>query len=66
MLCELDIEKTYDNINWGFLDHMIKRISFKNKWCKLINSCITAILFTVMVNGELSSFFQDIQSVETM
>ena len=30
-LCKLDVEKAYDNVNWGFLRYMLQRCGFSRK-----------------------------------
>lgn len=38
ILCKLDLEKTYDKVNWEFLDYMLGRMDFKKKWRKWMKS----------------------------
>ena len=33
MICKLDIEKTYDNVNWEVLLKLLKKMGFGEKWC---------------------------------
>lgn len=58
ILCKLDMEKTYDHVNWKFMDYMLGRLIFGNKQRKWMNTCITTTSFAVMVNGWSSSFFK--------
>lgn len=32
VLCKLDMEKSNDHVNWGFIDHMLARINFGITW----------------------------------
>ena len=41
VLCKLDIEKAYDNLNWTFLFSVMDRMGFGKKWIDLIKWCIT-------------------------
>ena len=34
VICKLDIEKAYFNVDWGFLQYMLERMSFGAKWRK--------------------------------
>lgn len=54
--CKLDMEKAYENVNWDFVDYMLGRSGFGDRWRKWIKQCITTIFFAVMVNGGASSF----------
>lgn len=57
-LCEVDMEKTYDHVNWEFVDYMLGRLRFGNKWRRWMKSCITSPSFVVMINDETSSLFK--------
>lgn len=57
-MCKLNMEKTYNQVNWSFLDYMLRRMSFGDKWCRWINSCITITSFAVLMNGGRLSFFK--------
>jgi hypothetical protein len=32
LILEIDISKTYDKVDWGFLCGMLERLRFANKW----------------------------------
>ena len=57
-LCKLDLEKTYDHINWNFLLTVMRKIGLGEKWAGWISWCISSALFLVLVNGTPSGFFQ--------
>jgi hypothetical protein len=57
VICKMDLEKTYDHVNWDFLLYMLKRCSFGGKWCSWIAHCISSMLFSVLVNGSSNGFF---------
>ena len=33
VICKLDIEKAYDNVNWEDLLKLMKKMGFREKWC---------------------------------
>ena len=33
VICKLNIEKAYDNVNWEALLKLLKKMSFREKWC---------------------------------
>ena len=51
ILCKLDIEKAYDNINWKFLFGVLQKMGFEPKWVSWIKQCVTTASFSVLVNG---------------
>lgn len=53
VLCKL--EKNYDYVDRGFIDYMLATMSFRKKWRKRINSCITTSPVVIM-NGSPSFF----------
>lgn len=58
MLRKLEIEKTYDHVNWGFLLYMLKQCGFGNKWCKWTQCYISIVSFSILVNGTLKGYFR--------
>ena len=48
---KLDISKAYDRVEWKFLEKTMLKLSFSNKWVKLIMGCITTSSFSVLING---------------
>lgn len=58
VFCKLNMEKTYNHVNMGFLDYMIERMSFEDKWRKWVRCCISTTSFAIMVNRGSSSFLK--------
>ena len=58
VLCKLDIEKAYDQINRSFLLDVLIKTGFGSKWIAWINWCISMVSFSVLVNGSPSGYFR--------
>ena len=58
ILCKLDIEKAYDHSNWNFLIQVMEKMGFGGKWLNWIRWCIYTAIFSVLVNGTSTGFFQ--------
>nr|GFA97192.1 putative RNA-directed DNA polymerase, eukaryota, reverse transcriptase zinc-binding domain protein [Tanacetum cinerariifolium] len=40
MIFKVDFEKAYDLVRWDFVDDILKKFGFGEKWCKWIQSCL--------------------------
>ena len=58
IMCKLDIEKAYDNVDWAFLLTVMQKMGFGEKLIGWIKWCISTMSFSVMVNGMPKGFFQ--------
>ena len=58
ILCKLDIEKTYDRVDWSFLLAVLEKMGFGEKWRRWIRWCLSTVRFSVLVNGTPTGFFQ--------
>ncbi|KAJ9680549.1 hypothetical protein PVL29_019768 [Vitis rotundifolia] len=48
---KIDFEKAYDHVDWGFLDHVLQRKRFSQKWRSWIRGCLSSSSFAILVNG---------------
>ena len=58
LVCKLDIEKAYDNINWEFVLQVMDSMGFGNRWLSWIKWCVSKASFSVIFNGSHAGFFQ--------
>ena len=59
LICKLDIEKTYDSINWNFLMKVLHKMGFGARWMEWIWWCISTTKFYVLVNGVPTGYFSN-------
>ncbi|RVW19703.1 hypothetical protein CK203_111582 [Vitis vinifera] len=52
-ICKLDIEKTYDHVNWSFLLWLLERMGFGAKWISWIQWCIGTLLVEESEGGRI-------------
>ena len=49
---KLDMSKAYDRVEWIWLEKIMQRLGFDDKWCALIISCVTTVSHSVKINGK--------------
>jgi len=54
MILNLDLSKTYDQINWDFLREILGYFFFNPSWISWILNMISSVLFSILVNGSPS------------
>nr|GEZ52252.1 putative RNA-directed DNA polymerase, eukaryota, reverse transcriptase zinc-binding domain protein [Tanacetum cinerariifolium] len=58
MIFKVDFEKAYDSVIWDFIDDILRRFGFEEKWCKWVQSCLYSSRGSVLVNGSPTKEFQ--------
>jgi hypothetical protein len=51
LIFKVDFEKVYDSVDWGFLEYMLQRCGFCEKWIDWMKACGFAGNLSVLVNG---------------
>ncbi|XP_073362956.1 uncharacterized protein [Aegilops tauschii subsp. strangulata] len=55
---KLDLAKAYDRVDWRYLEEVLGKIGFCQKWIKWTMECVTSVRFSVKCNGEHLEFFK--------
>ncbi|GAU24549.1 hypothetical protein TSUD_148900 [Trifolium subterraneum] len=55
LIFKVDFEKAYDSVDWGFLEYMLRRCGFSEKWIGWMRACVFAGNLSVLVNGSPTS-----------
>ncbi|GJS96857.1 RNA-directed DNA polymerase, eukaryota [Tanacetum coccineum] len=58
MVFKVDFKKAYDSVRWEFVDDILKKFGFGEKWCIWIRSCLQSSRGSVLVNGSPTQEFQ--------
>ena len=51
MTLELDMSKAYDRVEWNFLEEIMRKIGFNERWINLIMICVKTVTYFILVNG---------------
>ncbi|GJT42222.1 RNA-directed DNA polymerase, eukaryota, reverse transcriptase zinc-binding domain protein [Tanacetum coccineum] len=54
----VDFEKAFNSVRWDYLDDILRRFGFGEKWCTWIQSCLRSSRGSVIVNGSPTEEFQ--------
>ena len=58
MAIKLDMSKAYDRVDWNFLEQLMRKLGFNERWIHLIMGCVKTVSYLVLVNGEPCGLIQ--------
>lgn len=54
MAIKLDIFKAYENLEWHFLETMMRKLGFEEGWVSKVMTCVSTMSYAVLTNGQPS------------
>nr|GEY33496.1 putative RNA-directed DNA polymerase, eukaryota, reverse transcriptase zinc-binding domain protein [Tanacetum cinerariifolium] len=64
LVFKVDFEKAYDSVRWDFLDDILGKFCFGEKWCRWIQSCLKSSRGSIIINGSRTKEFQFFKGIK--
>nr|GEZ57675.1 RNA-directed DNA polymerase, eukaryota, reverse transcriptase zinc-binding domain protein [Tanacetum cinerariifolium] len=58
LIFKVDFEKAFDSVRWDFLDDVLRKFGFGNKWCEWIQKFLMSSRGSILINGSPTEEFQ--------
>jgi hypothetical protein len=54
---KLDMHKAYDRVEWIFLENMMRRLGFAERWISIMMACVRSVRYQVRFNSDETDMF---------
>jgi hypothetical protein len=48
---KIDMMKTYDRVEWNYLEGVPQKMGFEQTWVKSVMRCVTSVRYSIKING---------------
>lgn len=64
MTIKLDISKTYDRVEWIFLEAIMANMGFHAKWIQLIMQFVMTVSYSIQINRVPQDSFKPTRGIQ--
>ena len=50
-------------MEWGYLENVMRKMGFNERWIGLIMSCVKSVTYSILINGEPQGFIQPTRGI---
>ena len=63
MAIKLDMSKAYDRVDWAFVENIMRKLGFAERWISLLMECICTIQYSVLIDGVPKGFITSTRGI---
>ena len=63
MAVKLDMSKAYDRVEWGYLENIMRKMGYNERWIRLVMVCVKTVTYSILVNGEPQGLITPIRGI---
>lgn len=57
MMIKWDLSKAYDQLNWDYLNNVLKSSEFDQRWVNWISIMVSSLVYSILLNGSPTQSF---------
>ncbi|XP_019265754.1 PREDICTED: uncharacterized protein LOC109243299 [Nicotiana attenuata] len=64
IVMKLDMEKAYDRMSWEFINAVMRKFGFSEKWINMTQRILSNVWYSILLNGTRNGFFTSSQGLK--